>query len=112
MVKVKHFMDESDIGSGEKTPAQLEDLEQTSHLQEQLESAQREATPQDGSRLYQVVEEQQYLFEHEGHAAQPSEELDRNADEPDAAGMAQGAAGTRADIAVDPKQGGRPQAGR
>lgn len=75
MVKVRHFMDEADIGSGEKTPSQLEDMEQTAHLKEQQEQAKKEAAPQDGSRLYQVVEEQQYLFEQEGHASQPSEQL-------------------------------------
>lgn len=65
--KYAHFMEESDIGSGEKTPAEMEDLEQTRNLREQQEQARQQARPMDGGLLQQVTEEQQYINQHESH---------------------------------------------
>lgn len=65
--KYGHFMEESDIGSGEKTSAEMEDLEQTRHLREQQEQARQQARPMDGGLLQQVTEEQQYINQHESH---------------------------------------------
>lgn len=65
--KFGNFMEESDIGSGEKTPAELEDLEKTRHLREQQEQARQQARPMDGGLLQQVIEEQQYINQHESH---------------------------------------------
>jgi DNA-binding protein H-NS len=65
--KYEHFMDEADIGSGEKTPTEMEDLEQTKHLREQQEQARQQARPMDGALLQQVIEEQQYINQHESH---------------------------------------------
>jgi hypothetical protein len=65
--KFEHFMDEADIGSGEKTPTEMEDLEKTEHLREQQEQARQQARPMDGALLQQVVEEQEYINQHESH---------------------------------------------
>ena len=65
--KIMHFMDEADIGSGEKTPAQLEDMEQVAHLGEDMQNPNPHGHPQDGSQLKEVVEEQQFVSEHENH---------------------------------------------
>lgn len=65
--KYGHLMEESDIGSGEKTPAEMEDLEQTRHLREQQEQAMQQAHPLDGGSLQQVTEEQQFINQHESH---------------------------------------------
>ena len=65
--KFEHFMDEADIGSGEKTPTEMEDLEKTKHLQEEQEQARQQARPMDGALLQQVVEEQQYINQQESH---------------------------------------------
>jgi hypothetical protein len=65
--KFEHFMEESDIGSGEKTPAEMEDLEKTKHLREQQELAKQQARPMDGGLLQQVTEEQQYINQQESH---------------------------------------------
>ncbi|TCS36003.1 hypothetical protein EDC30_10866 [Paucimonas lemoignei] len=65
--KYEHFMDEADIGSGEKTPAEIDDLEKTKHLRKEQEQARQEARPMDGALLHQVVEEQQYINQHESH---------------------------------------------
>lgn len=65
--KYAHFMEESDIGSGEKTPAEMEDLEQTRNLREQQEQARQQARPMDGGLLQQVTEEQQFINQHESH---------------------------------------------
>lgn len=69
--KIRHFMDEADIGSGEKTPAELEDMEMTSHLREELEKANPHGKPQDGSQLQEVVEEQQFVLQHESRTPTP-----------------------------------------
>lgn len=65
--KFEHFMEEADIGSGEKTPAELEDLEKTRHLREQQEQAKQQARPMDGGLLQQVIEEQLYVSHQESH---------------------------------------------
>lgn len=65
--KFEHFIDEADIGSGEKTPAEMEDLEKTQHLREDQEQARQQARPMDGALLQQVVEEQQYINSQESH---------------------------------------------
>lgn len=65
--KSEHLLDEADIGSGEKTPAEREDLEQTKHLGEQQKQASQQGRPQDGSQLHQVVEEQQFINQQESH---------------------------------------------
>ena len=65
--KFEHFMDEADIGSGEKTPAELADEKETNHLREQQEQSRQQARPMDGGLLWQVTEEQQYLAQHESH---------------------------------------------
>ncbi len=68
--KITHFMDEADIGSGEKTAAEQEDMESTKHLKEQQEQAKLRNHPLDGSQLQQVVEEQQYISQQENHVPQ------------------------------------------
>lgn len=65
--KFEHLMDEADIGSGEKTPAEMEDLEKTKHLQDDQEQARQQNRPMDGALLQQVVEEQQYINQQESH---------------------------------------------
>lgn len=65
--KFEHFMDEADIGSGEKTPEEIKDLERTKHLKEEQEQARQQARPMDGASLQQVVEEQEYINAHESH---------------------------------------------
>ncbi|WP_147383855.1 hypothetical protein [Noviherbaspirillum sedimenti] len=65
--KFGHFIEEADIGSGEKTPAELEDLEKTAHLREQQEQARQQARPMDGALLQQVIEEQLYINQQESH---------------------------------------------
>lgn len=65
--KFEHFMEEADIGSGEKTPAELADLKETEHLREQQEQARQQEHPMDGGLLLQVIEEQQYIAQHESH---------------------------------------------
>jgi len=65
--KLEQLVDESDIGCGEKTPAELEDMEKTAHLRELQEQARQQARPMDGGLLQQVIEEQQYLSQHESH---------------------------------------------
>lgn len=65
--KFEHFMEEADIGSGEKTPAELADLKETEHLREQQEQARQQQHPMDGALLMQVIEEQQYIAQHESH---------------------------------------------
>lgn len=79
--KVKHFMDEADIGSGEKTPAEQEDMEQTAHLREQQEQANKHAHAQDGSQLQQVIEEQQYILQQENHIPHSIEQHPRHVEE-------------------------------
>ena len=75
---VRHFMDESDIGSGEKTPAELEDLNDTSHLNEDINNRKQAGAPQDGRQLKEVVDEQEFIAEHENHIPEPlSEENER-----------------------------------
>lgn len=66
--KFEHFMEEADIGSGEKTPAELADLKETEHLPEQQERAKQQEHPMDGGSLLQVTEEQQYIAQQESHA--------------------------------------------
>lgn len=70
--KFEHLMDEADIGSGEKTPAELADLKETEQLREQKERARQQQHPLDGGSLLQVTEEQQYIAQHESHT--PPEE--------------------------------------
>jgi len=65
--KLEHFMEEADIGSGEKTPAELADLKETERLREQQEQARQQGHPLDGGLLLQVTEEQQYIAQHESH---------------------------------------------
>ena len=65
--KFEHLMDEADIGSGEKTPTEIDDLEETKHLREQQEEARQQPRPMDGGQLQQVVEEQKYINQHESH---------------------------------------------
>ncbi|MBI1891706.1 MAG: hypothetical protein HYS18_13730 [Burkholderiales bacterium] len=72
--KIRHFMEEADIGSGEKTPAELEDLEKTAHLREDLEKNREHGKPLNGSQLQEVVEEQQFIADHENHT--PSSLMD------------------------------------
>lgn len=56
--EIKHFMDEADIGSGEKTSGQRE-------IEREVQSVRvpRPDTPGDGRQLQEVVEEQQYADE-------------------------------------------------
>lgn len=79
--KSEHFINEDDIGSGEKTPAQREDQEQIQHLGKQQKEANRNVRPQDGSQLHQVVEEQQFLNQQESHTprslAEPADRADQ-----------------------------------
>ncbi len=75
--KFKHFMDEADIGSGEKTPAQIEDEESVKQLRTQQEQAGKETHAMDGGTLLQVTEEQQYIATQENHLP------DDDATEPD-----------------------------
>lgn len=70
--KIEHFMEEADIGSGEKTPAELADQKDTEHLREQQEQARQQQHSLDGGSLLQVTEEQQYIAQHESHT--PPEE--------------------------------------
>jgi hypothetical protein len=73
--EIKHLSNEEDIGSGDKTPAQKEISQEISHLAEDQEKVRKEARPQDGSKLHQVIEEQQYIQQQESHTPdiQPQE---------------------------------------
>lgn len=55
--ETKHLMDEPDIGSGEKTPAQTEIDREAQSVNVPLPHV---GHPQNGSQFQQVVEEQQY----------------------------------------------------
>lgn len=72
--KFEHFMDEADIGSGEKTPAELADEKETEHLRQQQEQARQQTRPMDGGLLWQVTEEQQYIAQKESHTPPEDEE--------------------------------------
>ncbi len=79
--KFSHLMEEADIGSGEKTPAEIDDLEETQHLREQQEQATQQAHAMDGGLLQQVTEEQQYISQQESHT--PEGALDSASSAPD-----------------------------
>lgn len=53
--ETRHFMDEADIGSGEKTPGQHETEKEVASVK-----VPQIGNPQDGRQLQEVVEEQQY----------------------------------------------------
>ncbi|QAU34992.1 hypothetical protein [Janthinobacterium sp. 17J80-10] len=72
--KIEHFMDEADIGSGEKTPTELADQKDTEHLREQQEQVRQQEHPMDGGSLLQVTEEQQFIAQRESHT--PPEDAD------------------------------------
>ena len=57
--EIKHFMDEADIGSGEKNIGQRE-------IEQEVQSVRvpQPDTPGDGRQLHDVVEEQKYADEH------------------------------------------------
>jgi hypothetical protein len=63
--ETKHFIDEPDIGSGEKTPGQKDVEADVRRVNGTIAGA-----PQDGSQLHQGVEEQQYANQRPASAEQ------------------------------------------
>jgi hypothetical protein len=77
--EIKHFMDEADIGSGEKNMGQRE-------IEREVQSVRvpRPDTPGDGRQMHDVVEEQKYADEHStlsGHNLNDAEREKRMSDE-------------------------------
>ena len=108
--EIKHFLDEDDIGSGEKTPAQIEDQEQTAQLRADRENNPAQGHPLDGGQLLQVVEEQQFLSQHEGHPAHAGRNIDEappNAED-DTSGQAAPALPPRTKGATNPAKPQQP----
>lgn len=81
--KFEHLMDEADIGSGEKTPAELADLKETEQLREQQERARQQEHPMDGGSLLQVTEEQQYIAQHESHTPPEDAKTEEKTEKPE-----------------------------